>query len=92
MVMFSSAGRFYTDLSNLAIRVPCCLSPAFQHQHNAWVLAQPMRLWDTTVRLTPLGNINWMMAREADLSHPVWANRIDALLPTVHIDNRLSHA
>jgi len=47
-------------------------------------LAQPMRLWDNGEINTLLGNINWMMARGG--SHPV-SNRIDALLPTVHIDN-----
>jgi glutamate synthase (ferredoxin) len=36
---------------------------------------------------TLLGNINWMMAREADLSHPVWENSLDVLKSTVHIDN-----
>jgi glutamate synthase (ferredoxin) len=36
---------------------------------------------------TLLGNINWMMAREADLSHPRWGDRLDNLKPIVHPDN-----
>jgi len=50
-----------------------------------WPLAQPMPLGHNGEINTLLGNINWMMARQT--CHPVWANRIDALLPTVHIDN-----
>ncbi len=90
MVRSAVLGDFYTDLSNPAYE------SAFAVYHRRfstntmpkWPLAQPMRLLGHNGEInTLLGNINWMMAREADLSHPVWANRIDVLLPTVHIDN-----
>lgn len=90
MVRSAVLGDFYTDLSNPAYQ------SAFAVYHRRfstntmpkWPLAQPMRLLGHNGEInTLLGNINWMMAREADLSHPVWANRIDVLKPTVHIDN-----
>jgi glutamate synthase (ferredoxin) len=90
MVRSAVLGDFYTDLSNPAYK------SAFAVYHRRfstntmpkWPLAQPMRLLGHNGEInTLLGNINWMMAREADLSHPVWENRLDALKPTVHIDN-----
>ena len=33
------------------------------------------------------GNVNWMMAREADLSHPVWGDRLNDLKPIVLPEN-----
>jgi len=90
MVRSAVLGEFYTDLTNPAYK------SAFAVYHRRfstntmpkWPLAQPMRLLGHNGEInTLLGNINWMMAREADLSHPVWENRLDALKPTVHIDN-----
>ena len=53
-----------------------------------WPLAQPMRLLGHNGEInTLLGNINWMMAREADLSHAVWQDRLEVLKPTVNADN-----
>lgn len=90
MVRSSVLGKFYTDLSNPAYK------SAFAVYHRRfstntmpkWPLAQPMRLLGHNGEInTLLGNINWMMAREADLNHPVWENKLDALKPTVKIDN-----
>lgn len=90
MVRSAVLGDFYTDLKNPAYK------SAFAVYHRRfstntfpkWPLAQPMRLLGHNGEInTLLGNINWMMAREADLNHPVWENRLDALKPTVHIDN-----
>ena len=36
---------------------------------------------------TLLGNINWMMAREADLDHPSWDGRLNQLKPILNPDN-----
>ena len=90
MVRSAVLGEFYTDLRNPAYK------SAFAVYHRRfstntfpkWPLAQPMRLLGHNGEInTLLGNINWMMAREADLSHPVWGDRIEALKPTVHVDN-----
>ncbi|WP_250121282.1 glutamate synthase-related protein [Chroococcidiopsis sp. CCMEE 29] len=90
MVRSAVLGDVYTDLRNPAYK------SAFAIYHRRfstntfpkWPLAQPMRLLGHNGEInTLLGNINWMMAREADLNHPVWENRLDVLKPTVHIDN-----
>lgn len=78
MVRSSVLGEFYTDLKNPAY------SSAFAVYHRRfstntlpkWPLAQPMRLLGHNGEInTVLGNINWMMAREADLTHPLWGAR-----------------
>lgn len=75
MVRSSVLGEFYTDLKNPAYQ------SAWSVYHRRfstntmpkWPLAQPMRLLGHNGEInTVLGNINWMMAREADLSHPLW--------------------
>lgn len=90
MVRSAVLGDVYPDLRNPDYK------SAFAIYHRRfstntfpkWPLAQPMRLLGHNGEInTLLGNINWMMAREADLSHPVWENRLDVLKPTVHIDN-----
>ncbi len=90
MVRSAVLGEFYDDLKNPAYK------SAFAVYHRRfstntmpkWPLAQPMRLLGHNGEInTLLGNINWMMAREATLNHPVWENRIDELKPLVHIDN-----
>ncbi|MEH2113945.1 glutamate synthase large subunit [Nostoc sp.] len=90
MVRSAVLGSFYDDLKNPAYK------SAFAVYHRRfstntmpkWPLAQPMRLLGHNGEInTLLGNINWMMAREASLNHPVWNNRIQELKPLVHIDN-----
>lgn len=90
MVRSAVLGEFYNDLKNPAYK------SAFAVYHRRfstntmpkWPLAQPMRLLGHNGEInTLLGNINWMMAREATLNHPVWENRFDELKPLVHIDN-----
>ena len=94
MVRSSVLGEFYSDLKNPAY------SSAFAVYHRRfstntmpkWPLAQPMRLLGHNGEInTVLGNINWMMAREADLTHPLWddqkGNQIEDLKPTVKADN-----
>ncbi|MFB2738738.1 glutamate synthase large subunit [Umezakia ovalisporum] len=90
MVRSSILGEFYLDLKNPAYK------SAFAVYHRRfstntmpkWPLAQPMRLLGHNGEInTLLGNINWMMAREANLNHPVWGHRCDEFKPLVHIDN-----
>lgn len=105
MVRSAVLGEFYQDLKNPVYK------SAFAVYHRRfstntmpkWPLAQPMRLLGHNGEInTLLGNINWMMAREASLNHPVWGvqrpahengaaslqeTRIKELKPLVHIDN-----
>ncbi|WP_298911641.1 glutamate synthase large subunit [uncultured Nostoc sp.] len=90
MVRSAVLGEFYQDLKNPVYK------SAFAVYHRRfstntmpkWPLAQPMRLLGHNGEInTLLGNINWMMAREASLNHPVWGDRINELKPLVHIDN-----
>ncbi|MEH2066077.1 MAG: glutamate synthase-related protein [Nostoc sp.] len=90
MVRSAVLGNFYDDLKNPAYKT------AFAVYHRRfstntmpkWPLAQPMRFLGHNGEInTLLGNINWMMAREASLNHPVWGDRIQELKPLVHIDN-----
>ncbi|HYX15178.1 MAG TPA: glutamate synthase-related protein [Nostoc sp.] len=98
MVRSAVLGSFYDDLKNPAYK------SAFAVYHRRfstntmpkWPLAQPMRLLGHNGEInTLLGNINWMMAREASLNHPIWSvgaaspqeTRIKELKPLVHIDN-----
>ncbi len=90
MVRSAVLGEFYNDLKNPAYK------SAFAVYHRRfstntmpkWPLAQPMRLLGHNGEInTLLGNINWMMAREASLNHSVWGDRINELKPLVHIDN-----
>ncbi|MEP0855969.1 glutamate synthase-related protein [Trichocoleus sp. DQ-U1] len=90
MVRSAVLGEFYTDLKNPVYK------SAFAVYHRRfstntlpkWPLAQPMRLLGHNGEInTLLGNINWMMAREAELKHPLWGERINDLKPLVHLDN-----
>ncbi|MFM6013363.1 MAG: glutamate synthase central domain-containing protein, partial [Dolichospermum sp.] len=90
MVRSAVLGDFYQDLKNPAFKV------AFAVYHRRfstntmpkWPLAQPMRLLGHNGEInTLLGNINWMMAREATLSHPIWEDRFEELKPVVNVDN-----
>ncbi len=91
MVRSAVLGEFYTDLQQ-----PEYTSQfAVYHRRFStntmprWHLAQPMRLLGHNGEInTLLGNINWMVAREADMSHPSWTGtQLDDLKPTVNADN-----
>jgi len=90
MVRSAVLGEFYLDLKNPEYDSPF----AFYHRRFStntmprWPLAQPMRLLGHNGEInTLLGNINWMMAREADLAHPVWGDRFEVLKPVVNAEN-----
>lgn len=90
MVRSAVLGEFYLDLQN-----PDYVSPfAVYHRRFStntlpkWPLAQPMRLLGHNGEInTLLGNINWMTARQADLAHDCWGDRIQELLPIVNPDS-----
>jgi glutamate synthase (ferredoxin) len=90
MVRSAVLGEFYADLANPDYK------SAFAVYHRRfstntmpkWPLAQPMRLLGHNGEInTLLGNVNWMVAREADLFHEVWGDRIATLKPTVNANN-----
>lgn len=90
MVRSAVLGEFYLDLKQPEYQSPF----AVYHRRFStntlpkWPLAQPMRLLGHNGEInTLLGNINWMRAREADLSHPAWGSEIEDLKPTVDPDN-----
>ncbi len=90
MVRSVVLGEFYQDFQN-----PLYQSVfAVYHRRFStntlpkWHLAQPMRLLGHNGEInTLLGNINWMMAREPGLSHPVWGDRFADLMPVVNPEN-----
>ncbi|MBD2579185.1 glutamate synthase-related protein [Oscillatoria sp. FACHB-1406] len=91
MVRAEVLGEFYLDLKN----------PAFESNFSIyhrrfstntmpkWPLAQPMRLLGHNGEInTLLGNVNWMAAREANLSIPGWTEtEVEALTPIVNLNN-----
>lgn len=86
MVRSEVLGHFYADLTNPLYES----SFAIYHRRFStntmpkWPLAQPMRFLGHNGEInTLLGNMNWMMAREADLSHPLWGESLQELKPTV---------
>ena len=90
MVRSSVLAAFYTDLTN-----PTYVS-AFAVYHRRfstntmpkWPLAHPMRLLGHNGEINTLvGNVNWMMARQADLAHNVWGDRVAVLKPIVNLNN-----
>jgi glutamate synthase (ferredoxin) len=90
MVRSAVLGEFYTDLQQPEYE------SAFAVYHRRfstntmprWPLAQPMRLLGHNGEInTLLGNINWMLAREADLEQPCWGDRLKDLKPSVRPEN-----
>lgn len=91
MVQSEVLAQFYQDLTNEAYISPF----AVYHRRFStntmpkWPLAQPMRLLGHNGEInTLLGNLNWMLARQADLKHPEWEEgTLQALLPVVSYEN-----
>lgn len=91
MVRSAVLGEFYEDLKNPAYKS----SFAVYHRRFStntmprWQLAQPMRLLGHNGEInTLLGNINWMIAREADLAHPNWSEAdVQTFRPIVDPEN-----
>jgi glutamate synthase (ferredoxin) len=95
MVRAEILGEFYLDLRNPDYQS----SFAIYHRRFStntmpkWPLAQPMRLLGHNGEInTLLGNINWMMAREVNLTVPGWtAEELANLTPIVNTDNSDSY-
>ncbi|MEO1373467.1 MAG: glutamate synthase central domain-containing protein, partial [Cyanobacteria bacterium J06635_10] len=90
MVRSAVLGDFYLDLKNPAYKS----SFVVYHRRFStntmpkWPLAQPMRLLGHNGEInTLLGNINWMKARQASLTHQIWKGRSEELKPFVRIGN-----
>ncbi|MGP1382386.1 MAG: glutamate synthase large subunit [Thainema sp.] len=90
MVRSAVLGTFYLDFQNSDY------TSVFAIYHRRfstntmpkWPLAQPMRLLGHNGEInTLLGNINWMVAREADLAHPLWGDRLEDIKPVVNPEN-----
>jgi glutamate synthase (ferredoxin) len=90
MVRSAVLGEFYADLTNPQFMA------AFAVYHRRfstntlpkWPLAQPMRVLGHNGEInTLLGNINGMTAREGDLNHPIWNDRLRELQPILNLDN-----
>ena len=90
MVRSEVLGQFYKDLQNPTYE------SAFAVYHRRfstntlpkWPLAHPMRLLGHNGEINTLvGNINWMKAREANLSHSSWGDNLALLKPVVNADN-----
>ncbi|MEA5576886.1 glutamate synthase large subunit [Anabaena sp. UHCC 0451] len=90
MVRSAVLGEFYQDLKNPAFK---CAFAVYHRRFSTntmpkWPLAQPMRLLGHNGEInTLLGNINWMMAREATLDHPIWNGRAEEFKPLVNTDS-----
>ncbi|MDJ0716340.1 MAG: glutamate synthase large subunit [Prochloraceae cyanobacterium] len=95
MVRSSVLGEFYQDLKDPNYQS----SFAVYHRRFStntmpkWPFAQPMRLLGHNGEInTLLGNINWMMVREANLEVPGWSKKeLEALTPIVNCDNSDSY-
>ncbi|MBD1908162.1 glutamate synthase-related protein [Funiculus sociatus GB2-A5] len=90
MVRSAVLGDFYTDLTNPNYE---SVFAVYHRRFSTntlpkWPLAQPMRLLGHNGEInTLLGNINSIMAREANLTHPIWGDRIQELKPLTDLDN-----
>lgn len=89
MVRSAVLGEFYLDLQNPDYQSVF----AIYHRRFStntmpkWPLAQPMRLLGHNGEInTLLGNINWMMARQGDLSHSLWGSDLADLKPIVNAE------
>ncbi|HEY9699379.1 MAG TPA: glutamate synthase-related protein [Trichocoleus sp.] len=90
MVRSAVLGEFYLDFQNPIYKS----NFAIYHRRFStntmpkWPLAQPMRFLGHNGEInTLLGNITWMMAREADLSHVCWGDRFTDIKPVVNAEN-----
>jgi len=78
--------RFYLDLQDqdFAVRAAVFHQRYSTNTNPSWQLAQPFRLLAHNGEInTLLGNVNWMRAREGDLSSSVWQDTLRDLLPVV---------
>jgi glutamate synthase (ferredoxin) len=90
MVRSAVLGEFYTDLQNPAYTTVFALYHRRFSTNTMpkWPLAQPMRFLGHNGEInTLLGNVNWMVARQSTLAHPLWQDKIEDLKPVVNSEN-----
>ena len=95
MVTAAELPAFYADLREPAYAAAFAIFHRRFSTNTAakWSLAQPMRLLAHNGEINTLqGNLEWMAAREPELAHPLWGERIRDLLPPVHADSSDSGA
>jgi len=95
MVTSAVLPEFYADLRDRECASPFAVFHRRFSTNTApkWSLAQPMRLLAHNGEINTLqGNLEWMSAREPELAHPLWGERIADLLPPVHADSSDSGA
>ena len=95
MVTAAVLPGFYADLRDPAYAAAFAIFHRRFSTNTApkWSLAQPMRLLAHNGEINTLqGNLEWMSAREPELAHPLWGERIRDLLPPVHADSSDSGA
>jgi glutamate synthase (NADPH/NADH) large chain/glutamate synthase (ferredoxin) len=78
--------RFFEDLQNPAFKT----SLAIYHQRYStntfpnWKLAHPFRTVAHNGEInTLMGNMNWVRARERDLTSPIWGDRVKHIKPVI---------
>ena len=79
-------GRFYLDLTNNAYRTAIAV---FHQRYSTntfpnWALAQPFRMLGHNGEINTLqGNVNWMRARERELTSDLWDDEVRRLVPVI---------
>jgi len=78
--------KFYLDLLNPRFETALAV---FHQRYSTntfpnWILSQPFRLLAHNGEInTVQGNVNWTVAREADVTSPLWGERIDLIKPII---------
>jgi glutamate synthase (ferredoxin) len=86
MVLATELANFYPDLSDSDFTTAIAV---FHQRYSTntfptWELAQPFRMICHNGEInTVQGNENWMVAREADLYHPLWEGHVHQLKPII---------
>lgn len=86
LVLATELAHFYPDLSDSDFTTAIAV---FHQRYSTntfptWELAQPFRMICHNGEInTVQGNENWMMAREADLYHPLWEGHVHHLKPII---------
>lgn len=86
LVLATELANFYPDLNDTDFITAIAV---FHQRYSTntfptWELAQPFRMICHNGEInTVQGNENWMVAREADLYHPVWEGHVHQLKPII---------
>src|SRR5215212_1354666 len=86
LMLAAQLPAFYTDLRDPSYETALAI---FHQRYSTntlpnWLLAQPFRFLAHNGEINTLqGNRNWMRAREAELTSPVWGDAFESLRPIV---------